>query len=68
MNYKPSVTFWLFKVNYIITSVSGGVKVFWGLKHLASVDETTLAGVFPRAPHKQKVSLALLTSLRKSKG
>jgi len=67
-NSIPSVTFWLLSVNVNGTSFSGGVKVFGGLWHLASVDETTLAGVFPRAPNIQKVSLALLMSLRKSNG
>lgn len=42
--------------------------MFGGEMHLASVDETTFAGLFPRGPNTQKVSLALLTSRVKSNG
>lgn len=68
MNSRPSVTFWLFKESYSKTLTSGGLKLLGGLWHLASVEETTFAGLFPRGPNTQKVSLELLISVSKLNG
>jgi hypothetical protein len=68
MNSSPLDTFWLFNVNWSETLVSGGLTLFGGLMHLASVDEYTLAGFFPRGPKLQKVSFELSISLLKSNG
>jgi hypothetical protein len=50
MNPIPADLSLLFKDNYNSTSVNGGCILFGGLMHLASVPDTTLAGVLPRGP------------------